>query len=81
LRRSRSHFPDVCRLYGAYRGFFFCIATWDQAVRSYWSGQNFGDFETSSYSCEEYMPMYEARATVSACVQGADILTLNLESL
>ncbi len=62
-----------------YRG--RCLHRWSGGVRSYWSGSNIGVFTTRSPYCSDYMPLYEAVATPSACVTTADLLRINEPTL
>jgi hypothetical protein len=60
-----------------------CSLHWSSSVRSYWSGSNFGWYQHNSTECspDDYMPAYEARATVSSCVQGANYVVMNYSKL
>lgn len=57
-----------------------CVCSgWNGAVRSYWSGSNTGWYDTGTSECPpaDSMPAYEARSTVSSCVQSARNVVMN----
>jgi hypothetical protein len=53
-----------------------CVNNWDEATRSVWTGQSQlwiqSDPGSGEY-CNDTLPPYEARATVSACIQLGDL--------
>jgi hypothetical protein len=47
------------------------------------SGSNFGWHQQGNTECpnDDYMPAYEARATVSSCVQSSNYVVMNYSKL
>lgn len=72
---------DYCRAVRC--GGRFCVCNdWNGAVRSYWSGSNTGWYiATTECPVEDGMPAYEARSTVSSCVQSASYVVMNYHKL
>ncbi|HEY5951636.1 MAG TPA: hypothetical protein VIV40_39350 [Kofleriaceae bacterium] len=73
---------NYCRTVCA-AGFCFCGGRWAGAVRAYWSGSNFGWYQSNGVECpaDDFMPQYEARSTVSSCIQNANYVVMNYSKL
>jgi hypothetical protein len=73
-----SYCRNIC-LFGS----CWCGLPWSKAVKSYWSGSNFGWYQQGSTECpnDDYMPAYEARATVSSCIQSSNYVVMNYSKL
>jgi hypothetical protein len=72
---------DYCRSVRC--GGRLCICNgWNGAVRSYWSGNNTGWYIADT-ECPpaDSMPFFEARSTVSSCIQSASYVVMNYHKL
>lgn len=60
-----------------------CGGRWAGSVRAYWSGSNFGWYQSNNLECpaDDFMPQYEARSTVSSCIQSANYVVMNYSKL
>jgi hypothetical protein len=60
-----------------------CGGRWAGAVRAYWSGSNTGWYQANNVECppDDFMPAYEARSTVSSCIQSANYVVMNYYKL
>jgi hypothetical protein len=85
---SGSGFIDLsayCRLRFCWAGTCSCRSSWAGAVQSYWGGDNFGRWyggpnQTECPASDSFW-LYEAHASVSACVHAAPLLDINLSQL
>lgn len=74
---------NYCRATCAPGRICLCGGRWAGAVRSYWSGSNFGWYQANNVECpaNDFMPQYEARSTVSSCVQAASYVAMNYSKI
>jgi hypothetical protein len=70
---------NYCRATCAPGKLCLCGGRWAGAIRSYWSGSNTGWYQANNLDCppSDFMPSYEARSTLSSCVQSASYVVMN----